>query len=158
MEHVIYVAWAGQSIGNVLLQVAEAGGLPQMRDVVGVAGDQVIQARNLPAFGYQAVAQMRAEESRSSGNDCVHSFLRTAERNRQHGILSHRGGMDRRTAECIGMETANHIGSCSTNFHTGCALEVRAGDSREGWSITASGSHKSCNYFALAGIQVLEFA
>jgi hypothetical protein len=55
--------------GHVALEEPEAVGLQQVLDVVRVAGDEVVEGDHLVALGEQPLAQVRAEEAGSAGDD-----------------------------------------------------------------------------------------
>src|SRR5207248_243012 len=48
----------------------------EVHDVRGAAGDKMIDAQHLVTAGEQAVAEVRAEESRGAGDDYAHATRR----------------------------------------------------------------------------------
>ena len=60
-------------VGDVVLDEPEALVARQVRDVVGVAGDEVVHADDRVALREEAVAKMRAEEPRPAGDEHPHA-------------------------------------------------------------------------------------
>jgi hypothetical protein len=55
-----------------VLQELEAIVPDEMRDVVRVARDEVVEPNDIVPFGEKAIAEMRAEEARGAGDEDSH--------------------------------------------------------------------------------------
>ena len=63
MKNTIYVTFGIERLANIPLAEFEPRVAPQMLDIPGVAGDEIIQPDDLVAFGDQPVAQVGADEA-----------------------------------------------------------------------------------------------
>src|SRR5262245_48772168 len=59
-------------VGDIMLDIAEAIVARQVRDVVGMAGDQVVHRDDRMALGQEAVAQVGAEKASAAGDQDTH--------------------------------------------------------------------------------------
>jgi hypothetical protein len=62
VQHEVDLAGDVHVVGDVGLHHPERADADQVRDVAGVAGDEVVQAEHVPAVLQQPLAQVRAEE------------------------------------------------------------------------------------------------
>ena len=65
---------------DVVAHELEARMRAQVRDVLGVPGDEVVEPHHLVPVGEEAVAQVRAEESGGAGDEHPHAAPRPIER------------------------------------------------------------------------------
>ena len=56
-------------VGNVILDELKSLKADKVFDVGRGAGDKVVHTDNIPAFGNESVAQMRAKKSSAAGNE-----------------------------------------------------------------------------------------
>jgi len=69
MEDVVQFAGPVDVGGDVVVDELEVRAGAQVRDVVEVAGDQVVHGHHAVAFGEQPVAKMGAEEAGAAGDE-----------------------------------------------------------------------------------------
>ena len=73
VEDEIHRAVDEDAFGDVLLAIGKRRGI-DVGDVVGVAGDEVVDRDNFVAFGQTTVAQMGAEKPGAAGDDDTHGI------------------------------------------------------------------------------------
>ena len=70
MEHVIDLFFRQEDeVRHIVLDETKTLVARQMSNVVGLAGDQVIDSDNAMPFGEEAIAQMRPEKPSAAGHD-----------------------------------------------------------------------------------------
>ena len=69
VHHAIHGVFDGERTSDVLVYEREALLAGQVRDIAAAAGKKVVQRRYFVAFRQQAVAHMRPDKTRGSGND-----------------------------------------------------------------------------------------
>ncbi len=76
MEDVVDPAGIKEIFRDVLLDEAEVLVAGKMRDVVGVAGDEIVERDDIVPLREEAVAQMRAEKPRAARHQSHRPFFR----------------------------------------------------------------------------------
>lgn len=75
MQNVIERTFDMDIMGDVIMHKGEIRLAEKMRDVIGVARDEVIHADNIMTFGYEAVTKMASEKSGSAGDESTWHYL-----------------------------------------------------------------------------------
>jgi hypothetical protein len=69
-----------ERLAHVVLERPEVGVAAKVGDIAGRAGDEVVDAEDLPAVGEQPLTEVGAEKARASGDDCPPSYERPTPR------------------------------------------------------------------------------
>lgn len=69
MQDIVQFARYVDKLGDIVVVVLEVFLLKQVFDVVEAAGEQVVHADDLVAFGEKAVAEVRADETGGAGDE-----------------------------------------------------------------------------------------
>ncbi len=72
MQDIVDGAGHFDVMGHVLVDVSEPGVIPQVSNVRFTAGNEAVQAEQLPIALQQVVAQVRAKETGAPCDDCSH--------------------------------------------------------------------------------------
>ena len=76
VEDVVKIAFHVDEVGHVQIHKREALMAHQVGDVVGRPRDEVVHADHMMAFGQKALAEMRAEEAGTAGDERAGSYRR----------------------------------------------------------------------------------
>ncbi len=72
VEDTVELASHVDELGDVVLVEGEPVATEQVTDIVGGAGDQVVERHDLVSLGQEAFGQMRAQKARGSGDQDPH--------------------------------------------------------------------------------------
>lgn len=72
VQHAVKVTRDVRELRNVVLHEAEPLIPDQVRDVVGMAGDEVVEANDMVAVSDESIGEVRAQESGDAGDEHSH--------------------------------------------------------------------------------------
>ena len=68
MEHEIYGTFDVNMLGHILLAKHEGALLPQLADIIQIAGNKIVQANDAVPLADEIIAEVRPQKSGAPGN------------------------------------------------------------------------------------------